>query len=467
MTVTEQFDSWRAVFEARDIDLEETDAPAHLEGHGDAEWFQAITRFTKRGFLRVTVSPVDESLVIYAQLVIPGAQDDYAGALKRYLNDLAGADWSVEAEEHPWALEVKALPQEKLDAIVDAFEHVAEHISRAEEGAQPAELAREFGSKTPQAEEPAPQADQPQQADEASAPASSGSPFESIGNGNGSAGPTGAAALAKFRVRVVDKTVRIELDLVDPVDESTEKQLLAALSRTLTARFDIKLRGRELVERDGRPTVELVAEPATLGAASAGETGLGELGNGLGRYLERLKKFNDMGMSLMDVLAPNSTGATSRRRAEQPSRSRAYPRDDQSRDEAPEPKVRPREDRRRAESDASGVVFSFGGADLDTPTAATDGLEPGNYTDPRIRREDATTPLVDVVLRHPGYSDKSMRQVLSILLDIDYYEATKLRDQAPCVIAWGISQERAQEFKRVIERAGGRVTLVEPDSLQQ
>ena len=60
---------------------------------------------------------------------------------------------------------------------------------------------------------------------------------------------------------------------------------------------------------------------------------------------------------------------------------------------------------------------------------------------------------------------RTIGQVLGILLEIDYPDALKLASQAPCIIAWGVSQERAQTMKRVIERTDGRVVLVEPDSL--
>lgn len=488
MTTTEQLDSWRSVFEARDIDLAEAESP----DDSDAPWFQTVTHFTKRGFLRVTVSPDDDTIAVHAQVALPGGQDDYAKSLKRYLKEVAETDWTLASEERPWVLEVEAMHQEKLEAVVEAFERVAEHISRAEAGEDARELAAEFGGAT---ENDATENDAGEETPAASQQATAGdagssSPFESIGDGKSARAsdkrerpgrdtsahdePTGAATLDRFHVRVEDATIRVRLELANRVDERTEKNLLSALARTLRARYDIKLLGRDLVERDGQASVELAVEPAELGAVgqtSGGQGRLGELANDLGRYFERLKKFNAMGMSLIDVLAPSS--GTSQR----PARPAASDRGASSPDregrsktaaDSGEPHLRGRDDQRRAESDETGVVFSFGGAEVDSSTAeAVEGevLQAGNYTDPRIRRDDATTPLVDVVLRHPGYSDKSMRQVLSILLDIDYFESTKLAEQAPCIIAWGISQERAQEFKRVIERAGGRVTLVEPDSL--
>lgn len=468
MTVTEQVDSWRSVIESRDIDVEQTDAPDDSGG----SWFQTITRFTKRGFLRVIVSPGDENLSLHAQLAVPGSTDGYAERLKQHLRLVSGIDWEATFDERPWVLEAKALPEEKVAPVFDAFERVAEHIGQAESGEDPAELADDFGRAPDEASEPAESAESDQSGEEQSTdeePDASGGVFESIGDGESiedesadqADAQTGEASLDSFRVRVTDGTIRAELELADTPNERDEKELLSALARTLRARFDIKLLARTLTDKDGKPVIKLALEPATLGAAT--EASLGDLSHDLGRYFERLKKFNAMGLSLLDVLAPGSSAPSSAPSSnETPSRERSRWRPER-REDREEPRVRRREDHRAAESDSSGVVFSFGAEDMES--ASTDVVAAGDFTDPRVKREDATTPLVDVVLRHPGFSDKSMRQVLSILLDVDYFEAGKLAKQAPCVIAWGISQERAQEFKRVIERAGGRVTLVEPDSL--
>ncbi|GEM_PF-5759975 len=89
-------------------------------------------------------------------------------------------------------------------------------------------------------------------------------------------------------------------------------------------------------------------------------------------------------------------------------------------------------------------------------------LEKGNFEDKRLRGRDASTALVDVILRHPGYSDKNMGQVLSILLSIEYHEALELIEDAPTSLAWAVNRERGQMFKTVIEGAGGKVYLSEP-----
>lgn len=89
-------------------------------------------------------------------------------------------------------------------------------------------------------------------------------------------------------------------------------------------------------------------------------------------------------------------------------------------------------------------------------------LERGGFDDPRINGPGATTAFVDVVLRHPGFSDKNMGQVLSILLSIEYHEALGIITDAPTILGWSVPQERAQMIKTVIDGAGGKVFLSEP-----
>ncbi|MFB6265080.1 MAG: hypothetical protein ABEL76_15885 [Bradymonadaceae bacterium] len=119
-------------------------------------------------------------------------------------------------------------------------------------------------------------------------------------------------------------------------------------------------------------------------------------------------------------------------------------------------------------SDASDeVVLDLNGGGEPSEPVTEAGLSPGHYTDPRLLREDATTSLVDVVLRHPGYADDRMAHNLSILLDIEFHDAKEIVETAPRIIAWGVSRRRGLQFERVIEDAGGKVVLVEPDSLTE
>lgn len=102
--------------------------------------------------------------------------------------------------------------------------------------------------------------------------------------------------------------------------------------------------------------------------------------------------------------------------------------------------------------DEERVVFGAGDA----------ALKPGDFEDTRLREADTNEALVDVVLRHPGYSDRRVGQVISILMSIEYHAALQLMNNAPTVIARGVAADRGASFKEVIERAGGLVQLTAP-----
>lgn len=461
MTLSENKERWRSIFEPLDIELEPVDAPGAASSQGDGrEWFLALARFGRRGFLRLLVAPGASKMRFIAELAMPDADKDYAETLRDYLSEKTGGKWSLDTAKNPWALAAEELSEDAAAASVEVFRRVAEHIQAAEEGARPSVLADEFrGAK--QADGTSDKSD-----DQAGNESGSTSPFETIGGGEAQAEPErdapeseqrasdetrdeGPVMLDSFRVSVRDGVIHAGLEISPgELERRDEARLLSALTKVLELRYDLTLLSRELIRGEVR-----VAARANLKEET------GELAHDLGRYFERLKKFGVLGMPLMAVLDPSSPQGAESSRA----RARAARR---------EPTRARRAEARRGEESsapASGeVVFSFDPSGGDDPRGGeqrADGLRPGDFTDPRIRREDATTELVDVVLRHPGYSDRNMRQVLSILLDIDYVDAEKLVKQAPCLIAWSVSHGRAREFKRVIEGAGGRVTLVEPDSL--
>lgn len=105
-------------------------------------------------------------------------------------------------------------------------------------------------------------------------------------------------------------------------------------------------------------------------------------------------------------------------------------------------------------ADAEEVVFS----------AVEEGpLKAGNFDDARLKEPQSTSNLVDVVLRHPGYSDRRVGQVLSILLSIEYFAALRLMQASPIVIARAVANSRALTMQEVIEGAGGKIQLTDPD----
>lgn len=165
---------------------------------------------------------------------------------------------------------------------------------------------------------------------------------------------------------------------------------------------------------------------------------MGALVADLEGFLARLEKFSDHGVDLFEYLGirRDRSGPTSEPSADEEKLATSLP--------VAAPAERP-------------VVLGLGEAQ-----ASTGALRAGDFEDPRLRREDATTALVDLVLRHPGYSERRIGQVLSILLSIEYHQAVALSERAPCVIAWSVGDQRAQSFKEVIESAGGKALLVEP-----
>ena len=225
---------------------------------------------------------------------------------------------------------------------------------------------------------------------------------------------------------------------------ATPPRTISLCSRgTLRTRFDaevdIDARGERIDAEAG-----LIATP---GLTSATREDVRTLAMDLRRYVERAKAMAGVGLQMH---APSRDGTGTR--GETSHRERRAP-------------ERPRT---REEQEESGQREHHVVLDLGPSEGQEDAhmLRAGDLEDERLRREDAATPLVDVVLRHPGYSSRKLPQVLSILLSIEYSKALALSEGAPCVIAWGIGRERAQRFKTVIEGAGGRVLLAEPGAFE-
>jgi ribosomal protein L7/L12 len=460
---------WKSVLSERGHDPEPVEAPTGRdEGAADLAWFQLITRFTQRGFLRVIAANSDDKVKVELQVALPGGDDaGYLDALLAHLRD-TGISLELVSEERPWTLDLEVDAEEELRELVDDLELLSEHVRLAENSTALSALVEAWSDVAPVEDAQRGAADEEETNGDTPDASSGGGPFESIGDdepAEDAQPPTESegeepkadspktgivrARLAAFRIRVESPAIVLTAKADIDADDSQLEQLGRSLRSKLENRFDLVARSTD-VDSDANQ-VALTLEPSELGATYG--MPLGDLADDLARYLDRQRDLADLGVSL-DKLSPPSR----RERDEKPRRSRSERAEKRSRGQEPKAEV---------EEEESGVVFGFGEEEIQAASPSDSNLEPGDYTDPRVMREDATTALVDVVLRHPGYSDRNMRQVLSILLDVDYYRAGKLIDEAPCVIAWGVSQERAREFKRVIEGAGGRVTLVEPDTLAE
>jgi hypothetical protein len=257
--------------------------------------------------------------------------------------------------------------------------------------------------------------------------------------------------------------------------------ILDALRKIFRTSFDARVEPTASVEHNlnvsGDRTICFILQPALT---TAKEEDVRRLRDDLIDYCARLRKFGDLRLSLEEFLGIRSAARSTEQRdaPRHERREERHTRQEEEEpsssgfvlgfgsDDAPEQSARetrredpPRREQRARDEEPQGLTLSFDGGES---SSGRDALRPGDFEDARLKREDATSSLVDVVLRHPGYSDKNICQVLTILLSVDYSKALHTIQQAPCVIAWGIGLERALTFRNVIEGAGGKVLLVEP-----
>jgi hypothetical protein len=279
-------------------------------------------------------------------------------------------------------------------------------------------------------------------------------------------------------IHVADDHIELGMGLPEALDADSYDRVLSAWGRSLRGRYDVRV---EPVAPDAIKSVDLTGAAARIVVrvtpdALTGSATIADIAPDLHDHIDTLEKVTAAGIDPLVFLGVRDrpTAAAPKQQAGSPfetigSDSSSSDRSgDAGQDEA-------EDDSNDSTRDDSGPVFfvaddseddGAGGLvlDLTAPPAEGDALEPGRFDDPRLDANDATTQLVDVVLRHPGYSDRRIGQVLSILLSVDYADALDLASAAPRVIAWGVGNDRAQTMKTVIEGAGGKVLLVEPDT---
>jgi hypothetical protein len=296
------------------------------------------------------------------------------------------------------------------------------------------------------------------------APSAAG-PFESIGVTASDVGTrtdvSGSGTSRDLRVseawaRATPSHIEVSVGFPEVLAPGQTQDIKAGLEHHLRTKFDVRVQTYEL---DDAPTQEPrkreTQSSLMFKLTSTDENvGPGELLELVSRYMRRVEDLSSLGVDLADILGLRETVLTTPRESRQA--RGADPLDQAGVESRRDPLVKP------IGEGAEEIVF-----DLGAPRVSASGkdlLAAGDFSDDRLRRDDATTPLVDLVLRHPGYSDMRIGQVLSILLSIEYHRALALAERAPCVIAWGLGQDRARSFKEVIESAGGKVVLVEPGS---
>jgi hypothetical protein len=213
-------------------------------------------------------------------------------------------------------------------------------------------------------------------------------------------------------------------------EEAIWVELPSAIEPSEALRADLRLRFP--IE-----TVGASDDSSGLRVKPASSADSNDLTEQLQTYMARVETFQRAGINLQDMTASVESRESNRKTARRTRSARSS--------EVPE---------------SDEVVFDF------DDTGADSGIPSGAYQHPKLDRDDATTPLVDVVLRHPGYSRRNMGQVLTILLDIDYNQALEVIEKAPCIVGWNVSRNNALQLKDSIHNAGGRVLLVEPDYLE-
>lgn len=451
----ESISRWKKAFDDLVLEIEETSGPDDDE----ATWFEAMARFARHSFARLLLSPGDDLLRLRLEAAFGPVDEnpqDVATALAERLGKISQTKWSVASDEIPWILTATIGDDEDGEQGVDHLRRLLLDLLK---------ITDSFGEVTSSSQwlsilrEPLSGEDKDAAVARSNTePSGASSPFEEIGAG---AAAQDDATIEAFLVRKRKDSLLVALGFAQVLAPRQIDALEMGLESHLHTKFDVQVRP---LDADDRGDVDFPASARTILTLeiSVGgyPSGLSSLQDEVESFLERLEKFSSYGVDLFEYLGVGDTVL------EDAHQARAYrDRPSPSEDEA-ESVMSFSHSRLQRPADRDAVDEAPGAVVLDLAAGAGvssgDSLEPGNYTDPRIQRDDAQTPLVDLVLRHPGYSDRRIGQVLSILLSIEYHDALVIADSAPCVLAWGLGQQRARSFKEVIESAGGKALLVEP-----
>lgn len=444
--------SWREVLEQLDISTSEAAGPAGAEG----DWVQLEAAFGTKAFLRA----LSDGDVLALECVPPGDVAAARGAM-------AHAGWEIDGEDVPFVAS-REFPADS-DALRPHWISVAKlaDATRAEDpdafiAALDAVGPVDDTAEDSEPSEAAPPADE--SGDEVGEKPTAGA-FESIGDE--APRPELEDAFA-FVIGRDGDVVEAKLGFNEPLERHVFEKLEKRLIGNLRGKYDVDV----TVVGAADVGVKLDVEPKTRIAlrvepARGTKITVRQVEDDVTSYLDKLAELAAAGIDPLVFLgvraSKRNTGAFESI-GTKPSKKAS---DDTPADgpiaEPEEETVLLVEDEASDpdSSDEGEVVFGAPPLDEDAP------LEPGRYDDERLKRPDATTALVDVILRHPGYSDRSIGQVLSILLSLDYATCLEIAERAPTVVAWGVARERALTMKTVVEGAGGKVTLVEPGTFHE
>ena len=439
---------WNTILDELGLQLESTDAPDGQTG----QWSAILSRFSRHSFARLLLGTDSPAIPLRLEIALgppPSDTTPLVDLLKACLQERSETSWSVLSSEIPWIFESPLSEHESPEAALAKAAALALRICEQFEAIDKPGAWSKFLAELIDADPPHQDRDEPSDATPRSAPAG---PFEPIGTASPEDREDKEATITASAVARVQDALHLAVGFPQVLAPDRADALVEGLQHHLHAKYDARAR---LIEPDDRPELRLPASCRTtlyLAVDPPDEgPGLSTLRRELTGFLERLEKFSSFGVDLFEYLGVGDIVLQPHH--EEPRRP-----------DAESPAASPLPSRRRAPyrtSQAAAddeVVFDLSGG----TRGSSSTLRAQDFTDPRLQREDATTALVDVVLRHPGYSDRRIGQVLSILLSIDYHDATTIADAAPCVIAWALGRQRALSFQDVIESAGGKVLLVEP-----
>lgn len=452
--------SWTAVLRELGFDLDTVATPSGEEH----EWNRLMATFERRGFLMLWAREQADMVQVRIEVALPAhaPSDAVQTSIEERLAQLNATHTEVSTQGPPHIMYTRAsssISEDDIRQLGMMFLKLSDYIHAVEDdhdtalpfGAS-AESKSVGGAAFESIGTSAPDAPESDNAQRASSSTPSGA-FETIGRGEPESTTDQTIHLKDFKVSAPSPNIEICITLDVHPDASTRRILARGLKQALEVRFDVQVQDNKQVDGDEMMFhVQSASSSYPLGKRDRAD---------MESFFERLVKFGALGMDLFGALNLNTQGEltpSTRARREYDTLT-AMPRQTKTSGNRPADLSSAKD----TSKDSSEVVLSFEHVDAPEQNAP---LEPQRYDDERLNRPDATTPLVDIILRHPGFSDRRIGQVLSILLSIDTVQAKNLIVQAPCPISWGVSRERALTFKSAMEGAGAKALLVEPGTFK-
>lgn len=383
-------------------------SPAAAPDGSDGAWQLVFARFGRLGFVRCLAQAEQDRLVCH--FAIPDWQaEDTSRAAVALSNDTQ--EWMGGALDGAHSLDAR-VGGDWGRALAFATQ-LSEAVERGKEALT---LLQSDGGRAP--------GDAAKDSVEVASTRLQASGFETIGEIEKRPSDT-VATVPALRIHSRGSNVHVTLQIGHEITASQAQETARALRRQLRAYLDVDV---DVLPSASARSVELEVRAAEW----ADGLDVAAIEHGVAHHLRGLLDVLEHGVSPAVFLgvAPPPTSANTPMAA---------------------PAARPAPHRPAPQ----GTQFVLG--------SSAGPLRPGDFDDARLRDEDSEAALVDVVLRHPGFSDRRVGQVLSILLSVEYHRALQLMRAAPVVIARGVSRDRALTFRDVVGGAGGKIQLTDPD----